>query len=96
MTQPNSPSVLHRPFFLASFPQLFLPFVLPIYAKMLGASALEIGGLFAAFTVSVIVIRPMVGVGLGRYGRRWLRDRRYRRPLLSRGLPSMMDTSSGD
>jgi MFS family permease len=71
MNQPVSPSVLHKPFFLVSFPLLFLSFVLPIYAKSLGASAMEIGGLFTVFTVSLIVIRPMVGVGLDRHGRRW-------------------------
>jgi len=71
MTQPASPSVLHKPFFFVSFPLIFLSFILPIYAKSLGASALEIGGLFTVFTVSLIVIRPMVGIGLDRYGRRW-------------------------
>ena len=71
MNQPVSPTVLHRPLFFVSFPLIFLSFSLPIYAKSLGASALEIGGLFTVFTVSLIVIRPMVGVGLDRYGRRW-------------------------
>jgi DHA1 family multidrug resistance protein-like MFS transporter len=71
MNQPVSPTVLHRPLFFVSFPLIFLSFSLPIYAKSLGASALEIGGLFTVFTVSLIIIRPMVGVGLDRYGRRW-------------------------
>lgn len=71
MSQPVSPSVLHKPLFFVSFPLIFLSFVLPIYAKTLGASALEIGGLFTVFTVSLIIIRPLVGVGLDRHGRRW-------------------------
>ncbi|HIG42837.1 MAG: MFS transporter [bacterium] len=69
--QTVSPGVLHKPFFLVAFPVFFLSFLLPIYGKILGASAMEIGGLFTVFTVSLIVIRPLVGVGLDRYGRRW-------------------------
>ena len=71
ISQPTSPDVLHKPLFFVSFPLIFLSFSLPIYAKSLGASALEIGGLFTVFTISLIVIRPLVGVGLDRHGRRW-------------------------
>ena len=44
-------------------------FLLPIYAKRLGAGALEVGVLFAAFSI-VSLLRPLVGMALDRYGRR--------------------------
>jgi len=62
--------VLHTPLLLISFPGVFLTFSLPIFAKNMGASAIEIGALFSLFTVSLMVLRPLVGVGLDRYGRR--------------------------
>jgi len=65
-----SPSVLHKPLLLVSSPLIFLSFALPIYAKALGASALAIGGLFTVFHVSLLVLRPLVGAGLDRFGRR--------------------------
>ncbi len=70
MESQASPSVLHKPLLLVSSPLIFLSFALPIYAKALGASALAIGGLFTVFHVSLLVLRPLVGAGLDRFGRR--------------------------
>lgn len=70
MTRTVSTSVLHTPLLLISFPSVFLTFSLPIFAKNMGASAVEIGALFSLFTVSLMVLRPLVGMGLDRYGRR--------------------------
>lgn len=63
-------SVLRRGLFYAAFPLFFLNFALPVQARDLGASAVEIGGLFTLFTISVLLLRPFVGIGLDSYGRR--------------------------
>lgn len=49
-----TPKVLHTPLLLIAFPRVFLPFSLPIVAKNMGASAVEIGALFSLFTVSLM------------------------------------------
>jgi MFS transporter, DHA1 family, multidrug resistance protein len=63
-------AILRRGLFLVSLPLFFINFALPIQAKELGASALEIGALFSLFTVSLLLVRPVVGFGLDRFGRR--------------------------
>lgn len=60
-----------RPIFLVCFGLTFLAFGIPIYAKALGASALEIGGLYTIFSLPILVLRPIIGWGLDRFGRRW-------------------------
>jgi len=56
--------------FWVSFPFGILSFVLPIYGKELGASALEIGGFFSAISFVPVVVRPVLGRALDRWGRR--------------------------
>ncbi|MEW5719770.1 MAG: MFS transporter [Chloroflexota bacterium] len=56
--------------FLISLPFGILGFVMPIYGKELGASAVEIGGLFSALALVPVVVRPFLGRALDRWGRR--------------------------
>ena len=62
--------LLWRAVFWVSFPFGILSFVLPIYGRELGASALEVGGLFSAISVVPLVARPFLGWALDRWGRR--------------------------
>ena len=70
MDRKFSPSILQRPILLGSLAFGILGFVLPIYGKQLGASALEIGGLFSAFSIMTVLFRPLVGWALDRFGRK--------------------------
>lgn len=56
--------------FLVAFPLGILAFVLPIYGRELGASALEVGAFFSAFSIVPVVVRPFLGRALDRWGRR--------------------------
>ena len=61
---------LRMPILLGSAGFGILWFLLPIYGKQLGASALEIGGLFSVFGIVLVLLRPLVGRALDRVGRK--------------------------
>ena len=63
-------SALWRAVFLVSFPFGILAFVLPIYGRELGASAIEVGAFFSAFSIVPVIVRPLLGRALDRWGRR--------------------------
>jgi DHA1 family multidrug resistance protein-like MFS transporter len=63
-------TVLKRSVMLGSLPMTMLPFLLPLYAKQFGASALGIGGLFAVAQATMVLCRPVIGWGIDRWGRR--------------------------
>ena len=63
-------TVLKRPILLGSLALTILPFLLPIYAKLLGASAVGIGGLFAIAQFVIVLCRPIIGWALDRFGRK--------------------------
>ncbi|MDY7080136.1 MAG: MFS transporter [Chloroflexota bacterium] len=62
--------MLWRSVFWVSFPFGILSFVLPIYGRELGATALEVGGFFSAMSLVPVVVRPFLGRVLDRWGRR--------------------------
>jgi len=57
--------------FLGSTAFVFLNFGLPIRADDLGITAFGIGGMYAVFTGTMLLVRPLVGYCLDRFGRRW-------------------------
>ncbi|NKB99110.1 MAG: MFS transporter [Pseudomonadales bacterium] len=57
--------------FLGSAAFVFLNFGLPIYADEIGLNAVVIGGTYSVFMGTILVVRPLVGIGLDRLGRRW-------------------------
>ena len=57
--------------FLASMPFVFLNFALPVYGDDLGLTPMMIGGTYAVFTLTMLILRPLIGLALDLYGRRW-------------------------
>jgi DHA1 family multidrug resistance protein-like MFS transporter len=61
---------LRQAILMISLPFGVLHFVLPIYGREIGADAVQIGLFFSAFSLMTVLLRPVVGAGLDRYGRR--------------------------
>lgn len=70
MTQVQKPTYLTA-VFLGSTAFVFLNFGLPIRADNLGIDAVAIGGMYSVFTGTMLLVRPVVGYCLDRFGRRW-------------------------
>ena len=69
-TEQNIINNLWKSVFWISFPFGVLSFLLPIYGRDIGASALEIGGFYSAFSLVPAIIRPFLDRALDRWGRR--------------------------
>jgi MFS family permease len=67
---PTDYAVLKLPIVLGSLALTILPLLLPLYAKRLGASAVSIGGLFALAQLMLVLLRPVIGWGVDRCGRK--------------------------
>ena len=61
---------LRQAIFLVSLPFGILSFALPFYGTEIGAGAVQIGLFFSAFSLMTVLLRPVVGAGLDRHGRR--------------------------
>ncbi len=61
---------LRRAVWWVSLPFFVLGLLLPVYGKTIGATVVEIGLFFSAFSLMTVLLRPVVGWGLDRYGRR--------------------------
>ena len=68
--KPTTIKFLWQAVYWVSYPFGILSFVLPIYGKELGGSALDIGGFFSAFSIIPMIVRPFLGRALDRWGRR--------------------------
>ncbi len=67
----NSAGPYLTPVFFGSTAFVFLNFGLPVRADDLGIDAVGIGGMYAVFTGTMLLLRPVVGYCLDRFGRRW-------------------------
>ncbi len=56
--------------FLLSLPFGMLWFMLPVVGRDMGASAVEIGGLYSVFSLMTVLLRPVVGRAIDHFGRR--------------------------
>ncbi len=63
-------NTLRRTIFYISMPFFILGLMLPVYGKEIGASVVEIGLFFSAFSFVTVLLRPLVGWGMDRFGRR--------------------------
>jgi MFS family permease len=72
MRTDTTPAVatLRRAIFLVSMPFFMLSLLLPVYGKQIGASVVEIGVFYSAFSLMTVLLRPLVGWSLDRLGRR--------------------------
>lgn len=66
----NARRHLHKAVMLGSFAFGFMAFILPVYTKEIGGNAVSIGGLFSIFSIVTLILRPLIGKGIDKYGRK--------------------------
>lgn len=69
--QVKSRKSLERSIMLGAFGFSIMTFMLPVYGKMIGGSAFAIGGLFSMFSIVTLVLRPIIGMAIDKYGRKY-------------------------
>jgi len=67
---PADYTTLKLPLMCGSLSLTMLAFLLPLYAKQLGASAVGIGGLFTVAQGMMFLLRPVIGRAIDRVGRK--------------------------
>jgi DHA1 family multidrug resistance protein-like MFS transporter len=68
--QQSTLAAMRRSIGLVSLPFFLLGLLLPIYGTEMGAGAVQIGLFFTAFSLMTVILRPLVGWALDRWGRR--------------------------
>lgn len=68
--RPEALKALRQAVFAVALPLGMLGFVLPVYGREIGADAVQIGLFFSVFSLAMVLLRPLIGTGLDRYGRR--------------------------
>ncbi len=63
-------ATVRRSIFWVSWPFFIMTLLLPVYGQELGASVVEIGLFFSAFSLMMVLLRPVVGWAIDRFGRR--------------------------
>ncbi|MGL5693378.1 MAG: MFS transporter [Peptostreptococcaceae bacterium] len=66
----NKINILRKPLILTSLPLGVMSFLIPIYTKELGMSAMEITGLFSILSLVLIIARPIIGKLTDEFGRK--------------------------
>jgi MFS family permease len=61
---------LRRSILIVSLPFFVLDLLLPVYGREHGAGVVEIGLFFSVFSLMTVLLRPVVGWAIDRYGRR--------------------------
>lgn len=69
-SQAKARAALMRSLFLVSWPFFIVRLLLPVYGRQVGASVVEIGLFFSAFSLMMVLMRPLLGWALDRFGRR--------------------------
>jgi len=67
----HSLNTMRQALFLSSFPIGVLTFAIPIFGRQgLGLDAVQISSLFAVYALMTVIVRPISGWAMDRYGRR--------------------------
>lgn len=66
----NKDNCLRKPLLLTSLPLGVMSFLIPIYSKKLNMNVVEITGLFSIISLTLIIMRPILGKFVDNFGRK--------------------------